>query len=204
MSPLAIKTMSTTLKWVSKVDFIFGNKEFYFSTHNPTSFKLETAMWSEVKKMRPENYTSLLAIKTMSTTLKCVSKLHFIFGNGEILFSTHNPSSFKQGPGMWPKFEKMWPEKDTSLLAINTTSTTLKWVSKFDFIFGNEKFYFSTHNPTSSKLGPGMWPDVEKMWHNNYTSPLTIRTMSTNLKWVSKVDFIFANVEFYFSTHNLA
>jgi hypothetical protein len=35
-----IKTMSKNLKWVYKVDFISGNEEFYFSTHNPTSFKL--------------------------------------------------------------------------------------------------------------------------------------------------------------------
>jgi hypothetical protein len=55
---------------------------------------------------------------------------------------------------------------------INTTSTTLKWISKVDFIFGREKFYFSTHNPTSFKLGPGMGPEVEKMWSKNYTSLL--------------------------------
>jgi hypothetical protein len=41
---LQIKTMSTTLKWVPKVDFICGNEEFYFSTHNPTSFKFEPGM----------------------------------------------------------------------------------------------------------------------------------------------------------------
>jgi hypothetical protein len=39
---------------------------------------------------------------------------------------------------------------------IKTTYPTLKWVSKVDFIFGDEEFYFSTHNPTSFKLGPGM------------------------------------------------
>jgi hypothetical protein len=44
----------------------------------------------------------------------------------------------------------------TYLLAIKTTPTTLKCVSKVDFIFGNEEFYISTHNPTSFKLGPGM------------------------------------------------
>jgi hypothetical protein len=56
-----IKTTSPTLKWVSKVDFIFGNKEFYFSMHNPTLFKLELGMWPEVEKLRPKNYTSPLA-----------------------------------------------------------------------------------------------------------------------------------------------
>jgi len=56
-----MKTMSKTLKWVSKVDFIFGNREFYYSTHNPTSFKLGAGMSSEVEKMWPKNYTSRLA-----------------------------------------------------------------------------------------------------------------------------------------------
>jgi hypothetical protein len=50
----------------------------------------------------------------------------------------------------------MQPKNYTSLLAIKTTSATLKWVSKVDFIFGNGEFYFSTHNPTSFKLVPGM------------------------------------------------
>jgi hypothetical protein len=30
----------TTLKWVSNYDFIRGNKGFFFSTRNPTSFQL--------------------------------------------------------------------------------------------------------------------------------------------------------------------
>jgi hypothetical protein len=50
----------------------------------------------------------------------------------------------------------MGPENYTSPLSIKTRSTTLKWVSKVDFIFGNEEFYFSTHNPTSLELGPEM------------------------------------------------
>jgi hypothetical protein len=50
--------------------------------------------------MLPKSYTSPLAIKTTSTTLKSVSKLDFIFGNGEFYFSAHNPTSFKLGPGM--------------------------------------------------------------------------------------------------------
>jgi hypothetical protein len=99
-SPLAIKTTSTNLKWVSKVDFIFGNVEFYFSTHNPTSFKHRTEMRPEVERMLNANYMSSLAIKTTSTTLKWVSKVDFVFGNGEFYFSTHNPTSFKLGPGM--------------------------------------------------------------------------------------------------------
>jgi len=202
ISPLAIKTMTTTLKWVSKVDFIFGNRGFYFSTRNPSSFKLGPDMWPEVEKMRPENYTSLLPIKTTSRTLEWVSKFDFIFGNKEFYISTHNPTFFKRAPGMWPKVEKMRPHNYTSSLAIKNTSTTLKWVSKVDFIFGKGEFYFSAHNPISFKLGPGMWPEVEKMCPENYTSPIAIKTTSTILKWVSKLDFIFGNREFYFSTQS--
>jgi hypothetical protein len=55
---------------------------------------------------------------------------------------------------------------------MKTMSPNLKWVSIVDFIFGNKEFYFSTHNPTLFKLGPGMCPEVEKMWPKNYTSPL--------------------------------
>jgi hypothetical protein len=106
--------------------------------------------------MCPENYTSPLAIKTTSTTLKWVSKIDFIFGNEEFYFSTRNPTPFKIGLGMCPEVEKMQPKNYMSSLAIKSTSTTLKWVSKVDFIFGNEEFYFSTHNPTSFKLGPEM------------------------------------------------
>jgi hypothetical protein len=57
---------------------------------------------------------------------------------------------------MCPEVEKMRSENYTSPLTIKTTSRTLKWVSKVDFIFGNGEFYFSTHNPTLFKLGPGM------------------------------------------------
>jgi hypothetical protein len=39
-----IKTTSPTLKWVSKVIFISERGEFFFSTHNLTSFKLRPGM----------------------------------------------------------------------------------------------------------------------------------------------------------------
>jgi hypothetical protein len=100
MSPLTIKTTSTTLKWVSEVDFIFGNEEFYFSNHNPTLLKFELGMCPKVEKMRPKSYTSPLEFNTTSTTLKWVSKVDFIFGIVEFYFSTHNPSSFKLRPKM--------------------------------------------------------------------------------------------------------
>jgi hypothetical protein len=38
--------------------------------------------------------------------------------------------------------EKKGPKNYMSSLAIKTTCTTLKWVSKYDFIFGNEEFFF--------------------------------------------------------------
>jgi hypothetical protein len=57
---------------------------------------------------------------------------------------------------MLPEVEIKKPKNYNFPFVIKTTSTTLKWVSKFDFIFANEEFYFSTHNPTSLKLEPGM------------------------------------------------
>jgi hypothetical protein len=50
----------------------------------------------------------------------------------------------------------MRPKDYMSLLAIKATSTILECVFKVHLIFGNEEFYFSTHKPTSFKLGPGM------------------------------------------------
>jgi hypothetical protein len=100
MSPLTIKTMFTTLKWVSKIYFIFGNGEFYFSNHNTILLKLELGMCPKVEKMRPKSYTSPLEFKTTPKTLKWVSKVDFIFGNKEFYFSTHNPTLFRLGLGM--------------------------------------------------------------------------------------------------------
>jgi hypothetical protein len=56
----------------------------------------------------------------------------------------------------------MRSKNNTSLLAIKTKSTTLKWVSKVYFVFGNEEFYFSTHNPTSSNSGLECDPKLRK------------------------------------------
>ena len=38
----------------------------------------------------------------------------------------------------WPKVEKKGPKNYSSSLTIKTTCNTLKWVSKYDFIFANE------------------------------------------------------------------
>jgi hypothetical protein len=48
----------------------------------------------------------------------------------------------KLGPRM-TEVEKKGPKNYTYFLAIGTTCTTLKWVSKYDFIFANEEFFFS-------------------------------------------------------------
>jgi hypothetical protein len=42
-----------------------------------------------------------------------------------------------------PEVEKKGPKNYTSSPAIMTTCTTIKWVSKYDFIFVNEEFVFS-------------------------------------------------------------
>ena len=48
----------------------------------------------------------------------------------------------KRGPRMTRSWEK-GPRNYTSSLAIRTTCTTLKCVSKYDLIFANEEFFFS-------------------------------------------------------------
>ena len=42
-----------------------------------------------------------------------------------------------------PEVEKKGPENYMSSLAIRTMCTTLKWVSKYDFIFANEELFLS-------------------------------------------------------------
>jgi len=55
-------------------------------------------------------------------------------------FSTHNSTSFKFEPRICQEVEKKGFKNYTSSLAIKTTCTTPKWVSKYDFIFANEEF----------------------------------------------------------------
>jgi hypothetical protein len=76
--------MGATLKWVSKYDSIFGSRELFFSTHNPTSFKCGPRTGPRGWKKRPKNHTSSLTIKTTGATLKWVSKYDSIFGSGEL------------------------------------------------------------------------------------------------------------------------
>jgi hypothetical protein len=194
--------MGATLKWVSKYDSIFGSRELCFSTHNPTPLKCGPRMGLGVGKKRPMNHTSSLAIKTMGATLKCVSKYGSIFGSRELFFSTHNPTSFKHGPRTGPRVGKKWPKNNTSFLAIRTIGETLKWVSKYDSIFGSGELFFSTHNTTPFKCGPRMGLGVGKKRPKNHTSLLAINTMGATLKWVSKYDSIFGIEELFFSTHN--
>jgi hypothetical protein len=155
-------------------------------------------MGHEVGKNRHKNHTSSLTIKTTCATLKWVSKYDSIFGSRELYVSTHNPTSFKRGPRMGPGVEKKRPKNHMSSLAIKTTGATLKWVSKYDSIFGSEEIFFSTHNPTPFKHGPRMGPGVLKKWPKNHTFSLTIKTMGATLKWVSKYDSIFGIGNFSF------
>jgi hypothetical protein len=201
-SSLAIKTMSETLKWVSKYDSIFGSKELFFSTHNPTSFKLGPITGCRVGKKRPKNHTSSLTIKTTCAMLKWVSKYDSIFGSGELCFSTNNPTLFKRGPRTRHGVEKKRPKNHTSSLAIKTTHATQKWVSKYDSIFGRGELFFSTNNPTPFKRGPRTGHGVEKNIPKNHMSSLAIKTTGATLKWASKYDSIFGSRELFFSTHN--
>jgi hypothetical protein len=83
-------------------------------------------------------------------------KLISYFEMKNFTFQPTIPLCSKSGLECDPQLRKCSPKNYTSPLAIKTTFTILKWVSKFDFIFGNKEFYFSAHNPTSFKLGPGM------------------------------------------------
>jgi hypothetical protein len=158
----------------------------------------ETRVW----KKHPKNHTSSLAIKTMGETLKWVSKYDSIFGSEELCFSTHNPTLFKLGPRMGHEVGKKRPNNHPSSLAIKTTGGTLKWVSKYDSIFGSREHCVSTHNPTLFKRGPRMGHRVAKTWPKNHTSSLAIKNTGATLKWVSKYGSIFGSMELCFSTHN--
>ena len=97
-----------------------------------------------------------------------------------------------------PKLRKCSPRTTCLHSQIKTTYPTLKWVSKVNFISESGEFYFSTHNPTSFKLGPGMWPEVRNCNPRTTRLHSQIKTMSITLKWVSKFHFIFGKREFYF------
>jgi hypothetical protein len=66
------------------------------------------------------------------------------------------PLHSKLGMEYDQKLTKCGPRATHLLSQIKTTSPTLKWVSKNDYIFGSEEFDFSTHNPTSFKRRPEM------------------------------------------------
>jgi hypothetical protein len=71
-----------------------------------------------------------------------------------------------------------------SSLAIKTTCATLKWVSKYDFIFANEEFFFKKIN-----FIRGQSEKTLKRYEFDRNGP----------KNVSKYDLILANEEFFFS-----
>ena len=179
---------------------MFGNKKFYFSAHNPTSFKLEPRIWPEVEKMRPQSYTSRIeSIITLNVSAhKSRPRLQLSNGYPKLIsyLETKNftfqpiiPLCSNSSLVYDPKLRKCGPRTTHLHSQIKTTSTNLKWVSKVDFILGNEEFYFSTHNPTLFKLVPGMWPEVEKMWPKNYMSPLANQDHISNSQMVIKILF---------------
>jgi hypothetical protein len=139
-SSLAIKTTCTNLKSVSKYDFIFGNEEFFFSTHISTSFET----WEEYVPMSRKS-------GPRTTHLRSQSRPHVQLSNGypnmisflemeNFDFQPIVPLRFKHGLRICLEVEKKRPKNYTSSLAIKTTCTTLKWVSKYDFIFRNGEF----------------------------------------------------------------
>jgi hypothetical protein len=109
-----------------------------------------------LRKCSPRTTRLRSQIKTTSTTLKWVSKVDFIFRSGKFTFQPIIQLRSKLGLECDPKLRKCGPRTTRLRSQIKTMSTALKWISKVDFIFGSKEFYFSTHNPTSFKVGPGM------------------------------------------------
>jgi hypothetical protein len=252
MSPLAIRTMSTNLKWVSKVDFIFANIEFYFSTHNPTSSKPRLECDPKLRKIgqkttrlnsqsRPRIQRSngypkfILYLETDNFTfqpiiplrpnlgLECGPKLRKYGPITTCLRSQSRPCL--QPSNRYPKLISYFETKNFTFQPIiplrsdsgqechlklrkcgpGTTLIHTQSRPRLQPSNGYPKLisYLETKNFTFQPIiplcsGPGMWPEVEKMRPKNYMSPLAIKTMSTTLKWVSKFDFIFGNGEFTF------
>jgi hypothetical protein len=86
----------------------------------------------------------LRALGNPLASLKWVSKNYFVFLNPYVHFFQIAFNRDQSYLGLErPEVEKKVPKNYTSSLAIKTTCTTLKWVSKYDFIFANEEFYFS-------------------------------------------------------------
>jgi len=132
-SALTIKTLCTTVKWVSTYNFIFGNEEFFvFQPIIPLRSNLGLEYDPKLRNNGP------------------------LFLNRQFFaFKTIIPLRSNLGLEFDLELRKKRPINYTSSLAIKTTCTTLKWVSKYDFIFGNKEFLaFQPIIPLRSNLGP--------------------------------------------------
>jgi hypothetical protein len=257
-SPLAIKTTSTTLKWVSKVDFIFGNKNFTFQPIIPLRSNSGLECDPKLRKCGPrttrlrsqsrprlqlsngypklisyletKNFTFQPIIPLRSNSgLECDPKLRKCGPRTTRLRSQSRPRL--QLSNGYPKlisyletknftFQPIIPlrsnsglECDPKLRKCGPRTTRLRSQSRPRLQLSNgypklisyletKNFTFQPIIPLRSNSGLECDPKLRKCGPKNYTSPLAIKTTSTTLKWVSKVDFIFGNEEFYFSTHN--
>ena len=133
-SSLAIRT---TLKWVSKYDFIFANEEFCFFINHLHSWlrridPKKIRIWSKWAKERL-NVTS--AREPTRISQMGIKKLFYIF-KPMISFL---PNTLHSGlVKLEHRMSRIW-EKG----AQNYTCKTLKWASKYDFIFSNQQFVVS-------------------------------------------------------------
>ena len=156
MSSLAIRTTCTTLKWVSKYDFIFANKEFFFSKIT-LYLSFQKSLSFGVNHNQPSNETNLIKMgQRMPQRYEC-SGTHLHLSNGYLFFILIFKLIFHffyiafirglSNLGLqWPEVEKKGPKNYMTSLVIKTTCSTLKRVSKYDFIFANWEFFFSKIN----------------------------------------------------------
>ena len=95
----------------------------------------------------------------------------------------------------WPEVEKKGPKNYTSpLLAIRTTCTTPKWVSKYDFTFANGYIFFSIITfirglPESTRKRY----EFDRNGKNNDSTLRALGNPLASLKWVSKNWFVILN-----------
>jgi len=103
---------------------------------NPKTIRIWSKCSKECLKVvraREPTYISQIGIKKLFNIFKPIFP---------ILLNRLRSSLVKLGPKMTRSWEK-GPKYYTSSLAIGNTCTTLKWVSKYGFIFGNEEFVVS-------------------------------------------------------------
>jgi len=161
----------TTLKRVSKYDFIVGNIEILFLIDNPTSFKLGTRTWPEDQKMQPKNYTSSPTIKTMVYNSQMGIQIWFHTRKRIFLFSTRSSTSFQNWASNvirnWDnacrELHVFAHNQDCGVQPSNGYPNTISYIET--------KYCSFLHVvPRHSKLGSETWPEFEKKWPENYTS----------------------------------